>query len=961
MPQRNIFPHLVVGNTSKVSQKFLENMVIRHRGGQSAILKALVDDVSNNGTLTSLKSIASKFIGDGEVIISKAQLLDKIPDLDIYNEQLDSFEGTGKAPTLTIDTSDLALQERIWDSIFIHYIDNKDEALLFDLIRAIKIVALSGLDLTKLETYNWWKKSQILLPNPPFPLPKPEAETISGAVPAQANESELNAEIGQLSAAREDIFNQYRAQIQRLKSVKIPFKTFDREFKGKSDEDFDSSAKNVIARASSKEEYAAYVAARNGDTLSAASMAKLSRETQNTLKVNGLLEKEIDVPFIMKRLEEKIARASSKLKPESPQKSIVAIGGSLLSIDDAVYGKIICEEGNNLSHCELLHKLASETPDREYVQVAGMGYANVIRQKIVRHEADEIAHIESILKGETKEKTHRNLKVQEDFAYSETEKNQETETDTKSTNRFELSKEINKIVSQDEQFEAGVGITAGFGPVSISANVGYATGSSSSEANTSSLKIAKEVTERAINRIQERSLEIRETRSINETEVTNLHKINNDAGADHINGFFYWVDKVYENQVYNIGKRLMLEFMIPEPGAYHIFSSANSRVQGVSIEKPIAPRDYTGNELSGPLRSFQDVTRDNYHIWVALYGAQDAESPPNEITTISGAYSLDLIPGAKSWNDLSFKDLKVPDGYEADFGRLSVGFSGGSGRYISGFMGNAPFGLVSTNVAPIVLSLNQETDFVPLSFRGRFTEYHMNVEVVCQLSQKGYDKWRIDTFNSIVNAYNQQKFEYESALAQLESGVSIEGQNPIQNRITEKTELKKWALELLTLQRFDGFDSMKKAINGAPEIDFEEALQEGKFVKFFEQGIEWHNMTYLFYPYFWAHKQRWSTLKQLTDTDTKFTNFLQAGFARLVVPVHPKFTKAILHYLQSGEVWNGQELPAMDDPLYLSIIQEIQEMEDNTSGETVGDPWETRVPTNLVMIDSTIPPNLPGS
>ena len=72
MPQRNIFPHLVVGNTSKVSQKFLENMVIRHRGGQSAILKALVDDVSNNGTLTSLKSIASKFIGDGEVIISSA-------------------------------------------------------------------------------------------------------------------------------------------------------------------------------------------------------------------------------------------------------------------------------------------------------------------------------------------------------------------------------------------------------------------------------------------------------------------------------------------------------------------------------------------------------------------------------------------------------------------------------------------------------------------------------------------------------------------------------------------------------------------------------------------------------------------------------------------------------------------------------------------------------------------------
>lgn len=237
----------------------------------------------------------------------------------------------------------------------------------------------------------------------------------------------------------------------------------------------------------------------------------------------------------------------------------------------------------------------------------------------------------------------------------------------------------------------------------------------------------------------------------------------------------------------------------------------------------------------------------------------------------------------------------------------------------------------------------------------------MNVEIVCKLSQTGYDKWKIETYNAILGAYEAKKIDYESNLAQAESSISIQGQNPRKNREVEKTELKKWALELLTLQRFDGFDAMKKASNGAPEMDFEEALVEGQFVKFFEQSIEWHNMTYLFYPYFWAHKQRWSTLKQLDDTDEIFTKFLQAGYARVVVPVHPKFTKAILHYFNSGEIWNGQELPAIDDPLYLSIIQEIQEMEDNNDGEPVGDPWETRVPTNLVMITSEIPSNLPGS
>lgn len=657
----------------------------------------------------------------------------------------------------------------------------------------------------------------------------------------------------------------------------------------------------------------------------------------------------------------KLARA---LPAQHAFKPVVYIGGSLLAIQDAVYGDIICAEDASLTHCELLHQLADETSTAdhdEYVQILGMGYANIIRQQVVRHEADELAHIENVLQGELKEKTHRNLKSQEEFSYSEQEKSQETETDTKSSSRFELSKETSKIVNEQQQFEAGVSVSAGWGPVSIEASLGYSIGSSSTEAASTSVSMSKSITERAVNRIQERSLEIRETRSVNEVEVTNLHKVDNVDGTDHIKGLYYWVDKVYENQVYNVGKRLMLEFMIPEPAAYHIYSMSNAKRQGVTLEKPIHPKDYNGSDVNGGLRSFQDITRANYHVWAAKYDVQDIAPPPMEIQTVSSAYALDYVPESKSWHDYSFKDLKVPEGYEADFARLSVGISGGSGRYLAGFVGNRRFTVTSMAISPLILALNQETDLVPFSFRGHYNEYNINLEVVCKVSETGYDSWRIKTYNSIIAAYNQKQLEYDSQLAQLETAVTIQGQNPALNREVEKSELKKWALEMMTLQRFDGFNSMKKASNGAPEIDFDEALNEGKFVKFFEQSIEWHNMTYLFYPYFWANKQRWTTLKQLDDTDQKFTKFLQAGYARVVVPVHPKFTAAILHYFNTGIIWNGQDLPALDDDLYLSIVEEIQEMEDNTDGDPVGDSWETRVPTNLVIIDSTVPSNLPGS
>jgi len=99
----------------------------------------------------------------------------------------------------------------------------------------------------------------------------------------------------------------------------------------------------------------------------------------------------------------------------------------------------------------------------------------------------------------------------------------------------------------------------------------------------------------------------------------------------------------------------------------------------------------------------------------------------------------------------------------------------------------------------------------------------------------------------------------------------------------------------------------------------------------------------------------------LNDADSKFTDFIQTGYARVVVPVHPKFTEAILHYLNTGAIWKGEQLPAIDDEMYLSIVEEIKEAETNELGTPVGTPWETEVPTNMVFLSDTIPSDLPGS
>jgi hypothetical protein len=169
------------------------------------------------------------------------------------------------------------------------------------------------------------------------------------------------------------------------------------------------------------------------------------------------------------------------------------------------------------------------------------------------------------------------------------------------------------------------------------------------------------------------------------------------------------------------------------------------------------------------------------------------------------------------------------------------------------------------------------------------------------------------------------------------------GRNPFYNRELEKLELKRGCISLLTGQRFDLFDSVKKNVPpfGYPEIvDFNEALVDGEYIRRFEQAFEWTNMTYVFYPYFWGNKEDWVMLSKIEDDDLLFSRFLQAGAARVLVPVRPGFEKSIVEYLELEDEWNaeGTVIPEGNeiDPLNISIVDEIKSQTGNNSVDGKG-------------------------
>ena len=230
------------------------------------------------------------------------------------------------------------------------------------------------------------------------------------------------------------------------------------------------------------------------------------------------------------------------------------------------------------------------------------------------------------------------------------------------------------------------------------------------------------------------------------------------------------------------------------------------------------------------------------------------------------------------------------------------------------------------------------------------------VEVHCRLAADGLAKWQQQAFDSIMEAYLQQKAVYEEKLAarDIQQGIKILGRNPLENRRIEREELKKLVLMLLMRTNSISRNSMQPTIE--PNIDIQRACINGSWIRFFENAFEWNNLLYVLYSYFWGRKARWITALHFTDPDPDFAAFLKAGAARVQVPVRPGFEKAVAHFCQFGEIWEGNDPPLRDDALYVPIVEEIAEslgkLDEGVPYPEGSGPWEVRMPTSLVLLQN---------
>ncbi|HRG87609.1 MAG TPA: hypothetical protein PLW44_01220 [Chitinophagales bacterium] len=613
------------------------------------------------------------------------------------------------------------------------------------------------------------------------------------------------------------------------------------------------------------------------------------------------------------------------------------------------------------------------------VAKVGIGDFMRVEQEICCYVPGEVSHIENIMAREYKERATRHLTRTETITEETEEREEERLQDTVSTERHELNAEIARVLQQDKstQIGANASVTASYtGGPQITATAGANFNSTNSSSLNTSFKqaesYAKDVVDHAMRRVVEKMTYKRTSRMLREFEETNKHGFDNRLGENHVTGVYRWVDQIYVNRVMNYGKRLMYNFVVPEPAKNfkHWMKHQPPATTGLPPQ-PVAPLKLKEDfNIDGPA----DINRFNYAVAAGAYGVE-IEPLPNEQINIGFACAETIDDGKRS----GYKyDLEIPAGYYCGDGKfnskyhptndqkanfwVAIGgkmwFDNSAGRLVVQDTFN---GWTSEKLA-ITVSMFEVGSF------------NMSVLANCHLLPDFKTNWQNDTYIKLRNAYNKKVQEYNDAMAQynaaLDAAQQVQGNpdapidynfNPLTGRAIEQRELKRLCLELMLapfgLFGFPANQSVSIGENNYTSTNAygnynisrnTELTRHASYVKFLEQAFDWNIMAYVFYPYYWGGEGEWAKLiKETSSADYIFQSFLQSGMSNVVVPVMPGFETAVLYFLDTGKLLEDKPVMVADkDDTYADILDGIY-MEKPTM---VGDPWHTRIPTALTII-----------
>ncbi|NWG87372.1 MAG: hypothetical protein HXY26_07690 [Hydrogenophilaceae bacterium] len=593
--------------------------------------------------------------------------------------------------------------------------------------------------------------------------------------------------------------------------------------------------------------------------------------------------------------------------------------------------------------------------------VSPLGYADIkiIRQRLKRYRLGELAHVENVMRGETKEETQQHSRQiesqQNDTQLSHDSDQRKLDYDgrshqseaTASSPINDLKREFDSLKKLYDSDGLSVTVSGGWtdtldGPTTL---------------DDQATLYARNLLDRASSRVARRVSKLRQQRTLEEFSELHRRRFQNEAGTGHLIGLYRWVDEIHVAHLEQVGSRLILECNLSNPAAN--FLQRSNALHGINLSVPVPP--WVAADGIGAVNSANDITRANYLSLAGRYGA-DVRPPPPQQRIVNANLGTDPPHPIAM--------LPVPDGYLA--ASANIAYAWATPPSPAG-QGNTPpptFDVLVGDAAQKIdpgsdpnpgtktLAAVQATDgALPVSIVAAGLAYAVNVSLVCQCPDDSplFRQWQIDTYAEIVAAYRLRKEETNRIMGLLAEEFARPGSEG--RRETEREELRHGAIQALIAPCL----ALDTGVTPPPltpeQVEFE-------LIPFFRQAVEWAETSFSYFGRYSAGSTTdWLNMVQTVGQDDGFHEFLQAGSAKLLLPVGPAYVLPMLFYLASGGYfWFGEPgiCPVFEHDLWLA--NELKSLARRPPEPIPFKTWEIEVATSLLMLqqDGTLPNLIPG-
>ncbi len=501
-----------------------------------------------------------------------------------------------------------------------------------------------------------------------------------------------------------------------------------------------------------------------------------------------------------------------------------------------------------------------------------------------------------------------------------TELAQSTTSQTQHANQFN----VNATVSGSVNFATIASASA-----NVSTGAGWQDQNSASASDSAKHAIA--TTKKASSRVKQEHKVTISTSTVSGTSETTTRTLQNPSPTQPMRVDYFSLMRKWYVGLYRYGLRLTYDIVIPEPGAtlrqqYEQLAELQSKLSQ-ALTLPFGPTDLNASN------------------WQSYANELQATLTPPPPTSYEVSFTSSYSKPQGAGYVFVTMEIDVPDGYSIASAKLTANQAVGPDPNLWPipflnvmFVGQLNPPADGTKSLDATASLDYLTGRTGKQYvtYGYAESNGGVIEVDVQLQDAGaLAAWQEQSWQTLYSAAQQA---YYTTQQSLQNQITV-----LQNRLgsvdtltlrrEENDEITKGVLRWLLGPNFSFMPDYVASLFSGPDAswgvafegnqlglslgDWSVATYYEQMVRFVNDAIDWDNILYFLYSYFWDVPSSWDNIRQIQHPDATRQAFLRAGSARVVLTVRKGWEKAWVQFVETGIFGGGVPHP------YLSIAQEI--------------------------------------